>query len=131
MEQYKQEFIEFMVDCKVLKFGDFTLKSGRKSPFFMNAGGYVTGYQLRKLGEYYAKAAGGFDNNARKNRAFVIYMNGMVASGMSAEIRPGCIVIIPSKAYREPVKWNEVISMLSSTASVSAVVLSAINLATK
>ena len=56
MEQYKQEFIEFMVDCGVLKFGDFTLKSGRKSPFFMNAGGYVTGSQLMKLGEYYAKA---------------------------------------------------------------------------
>lgn len=56
MEQYKQEFIEFMVDCQVLKFGEFTLKSGRKSPFFMNAGGYVTGSQLMKLGEYYAKA---------------------------------------------------------------------------
>ena len=56
MEQYKQEFIEFMVDCKALKFGEFTLKSGRKSPFFMNAGGYVTGQQLMKLGEYYAKA---------------------------------------------------------------------------
>ncbi len=56
MEQYKKEFIEFMVDCKVLKFGDFTLKSGRKSPFFMNAGGYVTGSQLMGLGEYYAKA---------------------------------------------------------------------------
>lgn len=56
MEQYKQEFIEFMVDSKVLKFGDFTLKSGRRSPFFMNAGAYVTGAQLRKLGEYYAKA---------------------------------------------------------------------------
>ncbi|MCQ2549559.1 MAG: orotate phosphoribosyltransferase [Lachnospiraceae bacterium] len=56
MEQYKQEFIEFMVACKVLKFGDFTLKSGRKSPFFMNAGAYVTGAQLKKLGEYYAKA---------------------------------------------------------------------------
>lgn len=56
MENYKKEFIEFMVDSKVLKFGDFTLKSGRKSPFFMNAGGYVTGTQLRKLGEYYAKA---------------------------------------------------------------------------
>lgn len=56
MEQYKQEFIEFMVDCNVLKFGDFTLKSGRKSPFFMNAGSYVTGAQLKKLGEYYAKA---------------------------------------------------------------------------
>ena len=47
MEQYKQEFIEFMVDSNVLKFGDFTLKSGRKSPFFMNAGAYVTGTQLR------------------------------------------------------------------------------------
>lgn len=56
MESYKKEFIEFMVDCQVLKFGEFVLKSGRKSPFFMNAGGYVTGAQLAKLGEYYAKA---------------------------------------------------------------------------
>ena len=56
MEQYKQEFIDFMVESDVLKFGDFTLKSGRKSPFFMNAGAYVTGSQLKRLGEYYAKA---------------------------------------------------------------------------
>lgn len=56
MEQYKQEFINFMVDSDVLKFGEFTLKSGRKSPFFMNAGAYVTGTQLRRLGEYYARA---------------------------------------------------------------------------
>ena len=56
MEQYKQEFIEFMVESDVLKFGEFTLKSGRKSPFFMNAGAYVTGSQLKRLGEYYAKA---------------------------------------------------------------------------
>ena len=56
MEQYKQEFIDFMVESDVLKFGDFTLKSGRKSPFFMNAGAYVTGTQLMRLGEYYAKA---------------------------------------------------------------------------
>lgn len=56
MEQYKKEFIEFMVEADVLKFGDFTLKSGRKSPFFMNAGAYVTGSQLKRLGEYYAKA---------------------------------------------------------------------------
>ena len=56
MEQYKEEFIGFMVDSGVLRFGDFTLKSGRNSPFFMNAGGYVTGTQLMKLGEYYAKA---------------------------------------------------------------------------
>lgn len=56
MEQYKQEFIDFMVESDVLKFGNFTLKSGRKSPFFMNAGSYVTGAQLKKLGEFYAKA---------------------------------------------------------------------------
>ena len=56
MESYKKEFIEFMVDSEVLKFGEFTLKSGRKSPFFMDAGAYVTGSQLKKLGEYYAKA---------------------------------------------------------------------------
>lgn len=56
MDAYKQEFIQFMVDSQVLKFGDFTLKSGRKSPFFMNAGAYVTGSQLKGLGEYYAKA---------------------------------------------------------------------------
>ena len=64
MEAYKKEFIEFMVESDVLKFGDFTLKSGRKSPFFMNAGAYVTGAQLKKLGEYYAKeiyAAYGLD----------------------------------------------------------------------
>ena len=56
MEEYKREFIDFMVDSKVLEFGDFTLKSGRKSPFFMNAGAYVTGLQLTRLGEYYARA---------------------------------------------------------------------------
>lgn len=56
MEAYKQEFVDFMLDSNVLKFGDFTLKSGRKSPFFMNAGLYITGTQLMKLGEFYAKA---------------------------------------------------------------------------
>ena len=56
METYKKEFIEFMVQSDVLKFGEFTLKSGRKSPFFMNAGAYVTGAQLKRLGEYYAEA---------------------------------------------------------------------------
>ncbi len=56
MEAYKTEFIEFMVESNVLKFGSFTLKSGRKSPFFMNAGAYTTGSQLMRLGEVYAKA---------------------------------------------------------------------------
>ena len=56
MEQYKIDFINFMVESDVLKFGEFTLKSGRKSPFFMNAGAYVTGSQLRRLGQYYAQA---------------------------------------------------------------------------
>ena len=56
MEQYKKEFIEFMIDCNVLKFGDFVTKSGRKTPFFVNTGFYRTGSQLRRLGGYYAKA---------------------------------------------------------------------------
>lgn len=56
MEDYKKEFISFMVESDVLRFGEFTLKSGRKSPFFMNAGAYVSGSQLRRLGEYYARA---------------------------------------------------------------------------
>ncbi|MCR4839579.1 MAG: orotate phosphoribosyltransferase [Eubacterium sp.] len=56
MEAYKQEFVDFMLDSQVLRFGDFTLKSGRKSPFFMNAGLYITGTQLMKLGEFYARA---------------------------------------------------------------------------
>lgn len=56
MEQYKKEFIEFMVDCGVLKFGDFVTKSGRKTPFFINTGFYRSGSQLSRLGEYYAKA---------------------------------------------------------------------------
>ena len=56
MEQYKKDFIEFMIDCQVLKFGDFVTKSGRKTPFFVNTGFYRTGAQLCKLGEYYAQA---------------------------------------------------------------------------
>lgn len=56
MEQYKQEFIEFMVESNVLRFGDFITKSGRKTPFFINTGNYTTGEQLDKLGNFYAKA---------------------------------------------------------------------------
>ena len=56
MESYKQEFIEFMIDCQVLKFGDFVTKSGRNTPFFVNTGFYRTGGQLRRLGQYYARA---------------------------------------------------------------------------
>ena len=54
-----------------------------------------------------------------------------VESGRSATVRPGCIVIIPSKAPSEPVKWSEIVGMLSSTASMSAIVISAINMASK
>jgi orotate phosphoribosyltransferase len=52
---YKQQFIKFMADCGVLTFGDFTLKSGRKSPYFLNAGNYSTGAALARLGEFYAE----------------------------------------------------------------------------
>jgi orotate phosphoribosyltransferase len=52
---YKEEFIKFMVENGVLRFGEFTLKSGRKAPYFINTGNYKTGKQLAKLGEYYAQ----------------------------------------------------------------------------
>lgn len=56
MESYKREFIEFLESAGVLKFGDFTAKSGRKIPYFINAGEIKTGEQIQKLGEFYAKA---------------------------------------------------------------------------
>lgn len=56
MESYKREFIQFLEDAGVLKFGDFTAKSGRKIPYFINAGDIKTGEQIQKLGEFYAKA---------------------------------------------------------------------------
>jgi orotate phosphoribosyltransferase len=56
MEQYKKDFIEFMVKSNVLTFGDFVTKSGRKTPYFINTGNYKTGEQIKKLGEFYAEA---------------------------------------------------------------------------
>lgn len=56
MKNYKHDFIDFMVDCEVLMFGDFTTKSGRKTPFFINTGKYRTGEQIRKLGQFYAQS---------------------------------------------------------------------------
>ena len=58
---YKQRFIKFMVENGVLTFGEFTLKSGRKAPYFINTGNYKTGAQLARLGEYYAECI--IDNN--------------------------------------------------------------------
>ena len=56
MEQYKREFIQFLQSAGVLKFGDFTAKSGRKIPYFINAGMIKTGNDIARLGEFYAKA---------------------------------------------------------------------------
>ena len=56
MEQYKRDFIDFMVRSCALQFGEFTLKSGRHSPFFFNAGSFVSGAQIERVGEFYAKA---------------------------------------------------------------------------
>ena len=56
MKNYKHDFIDFMVECEVLMFGDFTTKSGRKTPFFINTGKYRTGEQIRKLGQFYAQS---------------------------------------------------------------------------
>src|SRR5512138_840177 len=56
MEQYKEDFIEFMLRADVLRFGDFVTKSGRKTPFFINTGNYRTGSQIERLGDSYAQA---------------------------------------------------------------------------
>ncbi len=64
MESYKREFIEFLQGAGVLKFGDFTAKSGRKIPYFINAGMIKTGDQITKMGEFYAKAY--FDKLGKK-----------------------------------------------------------------
>jgi protein involved in polysaccharide export with SLBB domain len=90
-------------------------------------------FKEKKDLKYYINASGGFEKYARKKKSFVIYMNGMVATGKRAEVRPGCIIIVPAKTVSnaEPIKWNEVIGMLSSSASTAAVVLSAISLSSK
>ncbi len=69
MEGYKREFIEFLQSAGVLKFGDFTAKSGRKIPYFINAGEIKTGDQISKLGEFYAKAY----NEKIGNKKTVLY----------------------------------------------------------
>ena len=69
MENYKREFIEFLEGAGVLKFGDFTAKSGRKIPYFINAGDIKTGVQIARLGEFYAKA---YLNNVGNKRT-VLY----------------------------------------------------------
>ena len=56
MESYQKEFIQFSIDCEVLRFGEFTLKSGRKSPYFFNTGLFNSGAKLARLGEFYAAA---------------------------------------------------------------------------
>ena len=80
MEAYKREFIEFLQDAGVLKFGDFTAKSGRKIPYFVNAGMIKTGDQITKMGEFYAKAY--FDKLGKKEA--VLY--GPAYKGISLSI---------------------------------------------
>ncbi len=86
-------------------------------------------YAEGKKMKYYISSSGGFDNKARRRHSFVIYMNGMVASGLSADIEPGCIVVVPSKSYSQPLRWNEILGLLSTTASTAAIVVSLINVA--
>ena len=80
MESYKREFIEFLQEAGVLKFGDFTAKSGRKIPYFVNAGMIKTGDQITKMGEFYAKAY--FDKLGKKQA--VLY--GPAYKGISLSI---------------------------------------------
>lgn len=77
---------------------------------------------------HYVKAAGGFDDKARKKRTFVIHMNGMVESGMRAEVRPGSIIVVPMKPYRESnFDWGDAVQVLTNTGSMTAMMITAIN----
>jgi len=71
MGNYKQEFILFMLECGVLKFGDFTTKSGRKTPYFVNTGNYKSGAQAAKLGEFYADAIVAYFGDAKAGVDFL------------------------------------------------------------
>lgn len=106
MEAYKREFIEFMVQSDVLKFGDFTLKSGRKSPFFMNAGAYVTGEQLHRLGLYYAQAINdnfGLDFDVVFGPAYKgIPLAGGDGHGASGAVRQGGKVLLQPQGSEGP-----------------------------
>ena len=79
---YKEEFIKFMADSGVLTFGDFTLKSGRKAPYFINAGNYKTGAQLAKLGEFYAHCIN--ENNIEADVFFRPCIQGHTAFGIGS-----------------------------------------------
>ncbi|MBE6214398.1 MAG: capsule biosynthesis protein [Rikenellaceae bacterium] len=92
---------------------------------YPNSVTYKEGKRLR----YYIDAAGGFGNRARRKRTFVIYMNGMVKSGLSARVRPGCVVIVPAKSPAQPLRWAEIAGLISTSATTAAVVLSAISIA--
>ena len=95
------------------------------SVLYPNSVTYKDGRRLK----YYIESAGGFDNRARKSRSFVIYMNGMVSSGLSSKIRPGCIIVVPSKLPIPPLRLSDIMGLISSSASTAAVVMSAINIA--
>lgn len=86
-------------------------------------------YKDGKSVKYYVKSSGGFDNTARKRRAFVIHMNGMVESGLSAKVLPGSIIIVPSKpSGNNNFDWGDVAQVLSSSASTAAVIIAALNM---
>lgn len=84
---------------------------------------YISGKSVR----YYVRQAGGFNENARRSKVYVLYMNGTASTGLNSKIEPGCEIIVPKRPERERLNTTEILSMSSSAASIAAVVLTIIN----
>ncbi len=83
-------------------------------------------YLKNKPLKYYISQAGGYADRAKKNRVYVVYMNGMITQAKgNTRIEPGCEIVVPSKRKRNPVRLNEILGLTSSAASLAAVIVAA------
>ena len=94
---------------------------------FPNTVHFVSGKPVR----YYVRQAGGFNENARRSKVYVLYLNGTASTGMNARVEPGCEIVVPRRPERDKLTATEIMSISSSAASVAAMVATIVNLVIK